>query len=101
MSALDETLVSEIGKIFATPWSTGNGQVVPNTENVTLANGAVKLEAVFVYADLAHSTRLARKNKLMAAKVVRAYLSTMSRLVKAHGGEVRSFDGDRVMVRSR
>lgn len=33
----------------------------------------------------------------MAAKVVRAYLSTMTRLVKANGGVVRSFDGDRVM----
>ncbi len=33
----------------------------------------------------------------MAAKIVRAYLSSMTRLVKAFGGEVRSFDGDRVM----
>jgi adenylate cyclase len=33
----------------------------------------------------------------VAAKVVRAYLASMARLVRASGGAVRSFDGDRVM----
>lgn len=33
----------------------------------------------------------------VAAKIIRAYLSSMTRLVKASDGVVRSFDGDRVM----
>lgn len=36
-------------------------------------------------------------NRSAAAKIVRAYLSSMTRLVNSSGGVVRSFDGDRVM----
>lgn len=97
MSALAGTLRSDITKIFGTTWNSRNGIVVPETDDVALSNGAVKLQAAVLYADLARSTQLAQKNKFTAAKVVRAYLSTMARLVSGNGGVVRSFDGDRVM----
>jgi adenylate cyclase len=96
--ALADTLGTEITKIFDTTWNSRDGQVVPETDDVALSNGAVKLEAVFLYADLANSTKLARTfSNSMTAKIVRAYLSSMTRLIKANGGQVRSFDGDRVM----
>lgn len=97
MTSLADELSSDIRKILDTTWSTRTGQVVPKTDDVALANGAVKLDATILYADLAKSTHLARKNKSVAAKVVRAYLSSMTRLVNANEGTVRSFDGDRVM----
>ena len=98
ISALNDTLTDEISKVFTATWSVRDGQVVPKTEDVLLSNGAVKLHAVVLYADLARSTQLAMDfDRSVAAKVVRAYLATMTRLVKANGGTVRSFDGDRVM----
>ncbi len=88
----------DISTVFNTTWNTRNGTVVPSTDDVALSNGAVKLDAVVVYADLFHSTELTRKlDRSVAAKVVRAYLSSMTQVMKARGGEVRSFDGDRVM----
>jgi class 3 adenylate cyclase len=97
VSTASDKLSAEVRKILDTTWSIRSGQVVPKTEDVVLENGAVKLDVAILYADLAHSTQLARKNKSVAAKVVRAYLSTMTRLVNDNGGTVRSFDGDRVM----
>ncbi len=97
MTALADTLESDIRKILDTAWNSRSGQVVPETKDVALSNGAVKLDVAVLYADLAQSTQLARKNKSTAAKVVRAYLSTMARLITNNGGVVRSFDGDRVM----
>jgi adenylate cyclase len=95
---LAEKLDSDISTIFQTTWKTRDGVVVPGTDDVALKDGAVKLEATVLYADLFHSTELARKfNRSVAAKIVRAYLSSMTQIVKAFGGEVRSFDGDRVM----
>ena len=48
--------------------------------------------------DLAHSTTLARDfDKRTAARVVRSYLSVMSKIITHEGGAIRSFDGDRVM----
>jgi adenylate cyclase len=98
MPALADKLSNDIGTIFNAVWNIRDGTAVPTTADVALANGAVKLQAVFLYADLFHSTELQRKHdNRMVAKIVRAYLSSMTQLVKSHSGEVRSFDGDRVM----
>lgn len=96
--ALKEDLESKVADILSVTWDVREGQVVPKTDDVNLSNGAVKLEAAYLYADLADSTTLARDfNQKTAARAVRSYLSVMSHLVKHHGGEIRSFDGDRVM----
>ncbi|MGP3687152.1 adenylate/guanylate cyclase domain-containing protein [Streptomyces sp. IBSNAI002] len=66
---------------------------------MSLRNGAVEVDAVYLYADLADSTGLARDfTRTTAAKVIRAYLDATCRVIKARGGEIRSFDGDRVMA---
>lgn len=96
--ALADKLESDIADIFNATWNARKGTVVPETEDVALSNGAVELDAVVLYADLANSTKLARTfSHSMAAKIVRGYLSSMTRLVNEAGGAIRSFDGDRVM----
>lgn len=93
-----DDLEQSIHDVLNATWGTREGQVVPTTEDVTLKNGAVYLDAVYVYADLANSTELARNfPKKMVGKIVRSYLSSMSRIVRHHRGSIRSFDGDRVM----
>lgn len=95
---LTDTLGTDISTIFNATWNTRNGTVVPTTTDVALSNGAVKLDATILYADLRHSTELQRRfPNSMVAKIVRAYLSSMSKLVKHNDGAIRSFDGDRVM----
>jgi class 3 adenylate cyclase len=74
-----------------------DGQVVPLTQNVTLYGGGVKLQATMLYSDLAASTRLAMWDRRVAARIFKAFLSASSRIIRAHDGYVRSFDGDRVM----
>lgn len=84
--------------IFDTTWDSRDGTVCPETEDVKLEDGAVKLDAVLLYADLYHSTELVTKlDRSVAAKIIRAFLSSMTTLVNDNGGYVRSFDGDRVM----
>ena len=95
---LKDELKTKINDILNVTWSIRDGQVIPNTEDVGLSDGAVRLEAVYLYADLANSTSLARDfDRRDAARVVRSYLHTMSRLITTHSGAIRSFDGDRVM----
>ena len=73
-----------------------DGTVVPEVENVGLNQG-VKLNVTMLYADLADSTDIASHDRAMAAKLIKAFLSTSARLIRHNGGYVRSFDGDRVM----
>jgi len=74
-----------------------DGQIVPETAGLSLGNSGVKLEATFLYADLADSTELAIYDQEIGAEVYKSYLLGTTRIIKDHGGQVRSFDGDRVM----
>ncbi|MDE0578380.1 MAG: adenylate/guanylate cyclase domain-containing protein [bacterium] len=90
---------SAVTSIARANWKIRDGQVVPSTQDVALANGAVRLDAVYLYADMADSTGLARDfTRETAAKVIRCYLDATCRVIKARSGVIRSFDGDRVMA---
>ncbi|KAB8198104.1 hypothetical protein FKV24_003775 [Lysobacter maris] len=97
MALLDD-LTNETNGIISQAWSIRDGVVVPTSDSVMLSGGGVKLEAVMLYADLAESTKLAMDfDSRVAAKVVKAFLSGCCRIIRAHNGHIRSFDGDRVM----
>jgi class 3 adenylate cyclase len=96
MALLDD-LSTETNKIVRGLWSRRDGVVVPEGESLGLGNDAINLEATFLYADLHDSTSLATYHQQVAAEVFKAYLMGTTRIIRSLGGEVRSFDGDRVM----
>lgn len=96
MALLDD-LEEETDAIVKGAWTRRDGKVVPETQDLVLGNAAVDLEATFLYADLADSTALAIQDQQIAAEVFKAYLMGTTRIIRAVGGDVRSFDGDRVM----
>ncbi len=93
-----DTLVEVISDTLDIGWNVREGKVVPKTEDIVLKDGAVKIEATFLYADLAGSSKLAQLCPWnTTAKIIRAYLECAVRLIRVWGGHIRSFDGDRVM----
>ena len=87
-----------IDTLFKTNFEQREGRVVPTSADVTLKDGAVKIEAAFLYTDLAGSAMLSKVCPwTTTAKIIRAFLDCATRLIIKYGGHVRSFDGDRVM----
>lgn len=98
MSAKSEDIQAKISNILGEPWVIEDGRVVPHTGDISQKNGGKRLEATYLYADLADSTRLAKRFKPeFAARVVRMYLRGAVDAIRHKGGHIRSFDGDRVM----
>lgn len=98
MSALNDKVTQDMRDLMFTEWEIVDGQTVPATNDVTLKNGAVRLEAVYLYADLADSTLLQSVfTQTFAAKVMRMYLNGTCQIIRDGGGHIKSFDGDRVM----
>lgn len=96
--ALSDQLLADISSTITTPWNTRSGQQIPNTDGVALAGGAVEIDATFLYADLANSSKMAKElDRRIAAKILKAFLAATSRLIRENDGKVVSFDGDRVM----
>lgn len=97
MALLDE-LKGDVQGIIDKPWNKRTGHVVPSSESVALAGGAVELAATMLYADLANSSKIAKElDRRVAAKILKAFLAATSRLVRARGGSITSFDGDRIL----
>lgn len=95
---IKDTVGENVDNLLSAVWSTRDGSVVPTTDSVVMKNGAVTLEATYLYADLADSSKAAHVLKQeVTAKIFRVYLNAATRIIRHHGGEVRSFDGDRVM----
>lgn len=93
-----EDVQERVRTILGSAWNESKSEEVPNTERVSLTNGAVEIEAAFLYADLAGSTDLQKDYaKSFSAKALRMYLGGSSAIIRHFGGDIKSFDGDRVM----
>ncbi|SPE44289.1 Adenylate/guanylate cyclase [Candidatus Sulfotelmatobacter sp. SbA7] len=97
--ATAQEIREEVAEIFAARWTTRDGLVVPDSEDVQLGNSSVKINGTVLYADLADSTELVDNYKgFFAAEIYKTYLITACRIIRHHGGEITAFDGDRVMA---
>lgn len=93
------TIESSVNDILNASWSITKGTKVPTTDDVVMKNGGKLVDATYLYADLAGSGALAHKvNKEPTAMIIRSYINSASRILREYGGEIRSFDGDRVMA---
>lgn len=90
---------TSVGDIFGALWNISDGHVVPASEDVVLKNGGKRVTATYLYADLADSSKLAQTLlPETTAKIIRSYVNTAARILRHCGGEIRSYDGDRVMA---
>lgn len=95
---LSDQLSQDVQGVIDVPWNTRVGQTVPDSTGVTLAGGAVELDATFLYADLADSSKIAKElDRRVAAKILKSFLATTARLIRSLGGSIVSFDGDRIL----
>jgi class 3 adenylate cyclase len=99
MTAFTDRLETDVAKIFATLWEKRIGQQVPEPEDVKLGNDAVLLKGTVLYADLVESTNLvSRYNPAFAAEIYKSYLECAARVIRRNGGDITSYDGDRIMA---
>ncbi|MEM7068717.1 MAG: adenylate/guanylate cyclase domain-containing protein [Pseudomonadota bacterium] len=98
MREFETKLRVDVANVFRTAWHETKGQVVPETSDLGLSNVGRRLSATILYADIDGSTHLVDNyNAQFAAEVYKTFLLCSTRIIRLNGGEVRSFDGDRVM----
>ncbi len=90
--------IADVNGIINQTWNTSDGKVIPTTESMALAGGAKRIDATFLYADLANSSKIAKQlDRRIAAKIIKSFLQCCTSLVEYRGGRVISFDGDRIL----
>lgn len=97
--ALKDDLENFCYDTFLTKWETRDGLAVPTDASLKLTNDSVELDATILYADLADSTVMV-DNQIsgFAAEVYKTFLYCAAKIVRANGGEITAYDGDRIMA---
>lgn len=96
--ALGDDLNTYVQNVLDEQWERRQGQKVPDPEDLPLKNLAVELDATVLYADLAASTKMTKGYKdWFAAEVYKSYLYCAAKIIRARGGSITAYDGDRVM----
>lgn len=100
MGVLWDSLQSDVRAIFGSQWTVRDSTIVPEPEDLKLgSNDGVRLDAAILYADLAESTNLVDNfTPEFAAEIYKAYLHCAAKAIKSTGGEIVSYDGDRIMA---
>lgn len=98
MTLLDD-MQAAVSDIARNAWTTRQGEVVPDPEDLRLGNDAVEFErATVLYADLRGSTGMVDSESWqLSAEVYKAFLFCAATLIRKQGGKITSYDGDRVM----
>lgn len=93
------SIESSVNDIIKASWNITKGTVVPETDDIVMKNEGRLVDATYAYSDLADSSTIAQYlNNDVAAKIIRAFINTATRIFRNYDGEIRSFDGDRVMA---
>lgn len=76
-----------------------DGYVVPSADLLSFGNTSVPLDATVLYADIPASTEMVDAlPDTRAAEYYKALLHCAATVVKAEGGTITAYDGDRLMA---
>ena len=97
--ALKDELDTAVKAIFKSSWTERDGTVVPDEDTVKLTNDAVKLTGTVLYADMADSTKMVDNSTAQrSAESYKAFLHCAAKIIRAEGGSITAYDGDRIMA---
>ena len=92
---------SKVKDILDTKFDVENVNYVPDIENSKLiyGNKGLQFKGAVLYIDMRGSTTILTKhNRPVVAKIHMSYFYTVLKIAEDHHGEVRSFNGDSVLV---
>lgn len=98
---LRQEIIDKVKAIMDEEFKIEDVTYVPDIKNskLTFGNTGLKFEATVLYIDMRGSTEILNKhNKASVAKMHMAYFHTIIKITKELGGEVRSFNGDSLLV---
>lgn len=99
MSDLDDDLRSNTDELFGGDYEIIQGQVIPSVSDIPLGKVGRELELAMMFVDIHESTAMIDAfRRQTSAKMYKAFLQGMVRIVNAHEGQVVSFNGDGVLA---
>ncbi len=92
-------ITQDTNTIFDTTFTVTKGLVVPTVADLTFDNVAKDIPATMLFIDIKGSTHIVNAvQRATAAKMYKAFLKGVTKVARANSGDVRSYNGDGVLV---
>lgn len=98
---MKQGIIDKVKEIIDSNFETIDISYVPDIDNssLTFGNKGLRFEATTLFIDMRGSTDVLNKhNRSSMAKIYKCYFHTIVTIAKSLGGEVRSFNGDGMLV---
>jgi class 3 adenylate cyclase len=99
MSDFRTGLIADTEYFFDGDYEIVQGRVVPSVDEVAFGRYGKEVELAMLFVDVKESTKIVDSFRLKtAARMYQSFLRGVTLICKKNGGEVRSFNGDGVLV---
>lgn len=99
MATFSEQLDKNVQTYFDSKYEIVEGKTVPDVDDLPLGPHGRLLDLTMLFIDIRESTRIVDGfRRLTAARMYKAFLSAVSQVARRQKGELRSFNGDGVLV---
>lgn len=97
--SLEEELTNEVDDFFAGEYEVTGGNVIPDVDDIQLGKHGKELDLAMVFIDIRESTKITDGfRRVTAAKMYKSFLWGIAKIARANDGELRSFNGDGVLM---
>ena len=97
--SLKDDIATGISSYFDGAYSVTNGRSVPSADTVGFGKVGVSIELAMMFVDIRESTKIVDGlRRITAARMYKSFLWSVTKIVKHYNGEVKSFNGDGVLV---
>lgn len=94
-----EDLEKEVNEFFSGTYTITQGTVIPNVDDIKFGKYGRELELAMLFIDIKESTKIVDGSKrTTAARMYKSFLKGVSKIARINDGELRSFNGDGVLI---
>lgn len=95
-----DDLVNHVNGFFSESYIVTMGTTIPNVSDIGLLNSCGKeIEVAMLFIDIRESTKIVDNlRRITAARMYKSFLWGVSKIARLNNGELRSFNGDGILV---
>jgi len=92
-------IIEGVDDFFSGDYEVTDGRVIPDVADVPFGKNGKEIELAMLFIDIRESTKIVDSlRRTTAARMYKSFLWGVAKIAKSNNGELRSFNGDGVLV---
>jgi len=94
-----DEIIKAVDDFFAGNYEVTDGRTIPEVADISFGKNGKEIELAMLFIDIRESTKIVDSlRRVTAAKMYKSFLWGVAKIAKNNDGELRSFNGDGVLV---